>query len=63
MPRVKRSCNSDKNYPSGDEMTEEDALKASWDYWERQGHKNPMKRIEDKIKPLSTISALRAGDN
>ena len=49
---VKRSSGADNNkLKRGDEK--ERMLKASWDYWERQGLEHPLKTGVGGIKPLS----------
>lgn len=50
--KVKRSCNADRVIDE-DGLTAEEALEASWDYFERtKGIPNPKKRLERTIQPL-----------
>ena len=51
MTRVKRSCNADTVINKTD-MSKEEMLRASWEYWERRGLENPEKREHNKIKSL-----------
>lgn len=53
MRRVKRSCNADQIITDSDDLTADEALRASWDYFERSmGIPNPEKRNERKVNPL-----------
>ena len=53
--RVIRSCGPINDKAHKKEMQDQ-ALKDSWDYWERRGLEHPMKRDIGGIKPLDKRS-------
>lgn len=60
--RVKRFDGSIQLYGEDDEMSEEEALLASWDYWETRGLEHPMKRAGGitEMKPIAKKDLLNA---
>jgi len=50
--KVLRSCGPTNVVKEEDELTQEEALKASWDYWERQGLPHPEKQNANAIPSL-----------
>ena len=54
--KVTRFDGSEEFYgDSVEEMTEEEALFASWDYWETRGLEHPLKRnaLVPELKPIA----------